>query len=70
LSVDEWLQAAFTPKAERRQAAVQWLGEFFKLCDQSPNSDFTKVNDDTKKEVWEKYLKEMTELEPDASLVD
>lgn len=69
-TVDEWLHAGFTPKAERQQTAVQWMSEFFKLCDNSPNSEFVKVNEDTKKDVFQRYQNEVRDLDADAELVD
>jgi hypothetical protein len=68
--VEEWVQCALTPMSDRRQIAVFWMGEFFKLCDQSPSSEFIRVNEDTKKEVFVRYQAETKELHPDTELLD
>ena len=68
--MDDWLHSAFTPKAESQQSAAQWMSEFFGMCDQSPNSQFTKVNDDSKLEVFKRYQKEIQDMDPDGHVVD
>lgn len=68
--VDEWVSYALTPNGDAQKSASHWMKLYFSMCDQSPNSRFTKVNEDFKKEVYQRYVAEVTDLDPSVRLID
>ena len=56
------LVAAGVPLSVSSQFAVIWMREFFDLCDRSPNSSKTYVNESEKSAVYRQYHAELSKM--------
>jgi hypothetical protein len=63
LPSEDWCRSALTPTSEVSQWTTVWMQDYFDMCDVSPDSEFVKVNASTKKDVYDKYVSEMTGID-------